>query len=51
MKAITEIMSILSAMGAKPIATTDENGTTVIKVNAPKISTDERTQNNEKAEN
>lgn len=36
MNATTEIISILSAMGAKPIATT-RNQVTQIKVNAPII--------------
>lgn len=35
MKVINNIMATLSAMGAKPTVTTDENGTTCIKVNAP----------------
>ena len=37
MKASNQIISILSAMGAKPSAETDKNGNTIIKVNAPKI--------------
>ena len=37
MNATTEIISILSAMGAKPIATPGTNGETIIKVNAPII--------------
>lgn len=44
MNATKQITSILSAMGAKPIATT-ENGT-IIKVNAP-ILNDKRNSKNE----
>lgn len=40
MKSIEIIMNTLSAMGAKPIATTDKNGETVIKVNAPVLKED-----------
>lgn len=36
MNATTEIINILSAMGAKPVATT-RNQVTTIKVNAPII--------------
>lgn len=45
MNATKQITSILSAMGAKPIATTNGN-TTVIKVNAP-ILNDKRKIKNE----
>jgi hypothetical protein len=38
MNATTQIISILSAMGAAPIATTNATGETVIKVNAPVIN-------------
>ena len=37
MNATTEIISILSAMGAAPVASTNATGETIIKVNAPKI--------------
>lgn len=37
MQASNEIVKILSAMGAKPIATTTKNGTVTIKINAPKV--------------
>ena len=40
MNATTEIINILSAMGAKPIATT-RNQDTTIKVNAPIINKEE----------
>lgn len=42
MNATTEIISILSAMGAKPVATPGTNGETIIKVNAPIIKEDNR---------
>jgi hypothetical protein len=37
MNAIKNIMDILSACGCSPAATTDKNGNTFIKVNAPII--------------
>lgn len=55
MNATTQIINILTAMGAKPIATTDESNTTVIRVNAPIIRgqdhENERGRNSEKTEN
>ena len=42
MNATTQIISILSAMGAKPIATTSATGETIIKVNAPIINKEGR---------
>ena len=37
MNATTAIINILSAMGAKPIATETSNRATLIKVNAPTV--------------
>lgn len=42
MNATTQIISILSAMGAKPFATPGTNGETLIKVNAPTIKKEDR---------
>lgn len=42
MQATTQIINILSAMGAKPIATTNATGETIIKVNAPIINKEEK---------
>lgn len=44
MNATTQIISILSAMGAKPIATPGTNGETIIKVNAPIINKEDNRQ-------
>lgn len=44
MNATTQIMSILSAMGAKPIATPGKDGTVNIKVNAPIINKEDGKQ-------
>lgn len=38
MNAINSITSILSACGANPTVTTDKNGNSYIKVNAPEIT-------------
>ena len=38
MKVTTEIINILSAMGAAPVASTNATGETIIKVNAPIIN-------------
>lgn len=40
MKATELIMNNLKAMGANPTATTDRNGNTIIKVNAPTAPND-----------
>ena len=42
MTATNQIISILSAMGANPIAETDKKGNTTIKVNAPIIKGGEK---------
>ena len=44
MNAATEIISILSAMGAKPIATKHSDQITTIKVNAPIINKEDGKQ-------
>lgn len=41
MKSLEIVMNTLSAMGAKPIATTDKNGDALIKVNAPVLREDD----------
>ena len=41
MNAVNQITSILQAMGATPTVTTDKNGNTQIKVNAPEIKKQE----------
>ena len=48
MKAVNEITSILSAMGATPTIKIKSNNMIEIKVNAPTVA---RSENNEKAEN
>ena len=40
MKSLEIVMNTLSAMGAKPIATTDKNGDILIKINAPVLKED-----------
>lgn len=38
MNATKQIIDILTACGCKPVATVDDNGNAVIKVNAPTIT-------------
>ena len=45
MNGAKQIMSILSAMGATPSAETDKNGNTLIKVNAPTVTTQKEKEN------
>ena len=44
MNATTEIINILSAMGAAPVASTNATGETIIKVNAPIIGKEDKKQ-------